>query len=446
MGRRGRTPQVSRASASAPIAVVAAVALGGALVHGPAPAADPGSAPDEIGGWTPDELATLESLSIERLPPPPPSPGNPVADDPRAVAFGHRLFFDPALGRTGAVACASCHRPEHNFRDPLPRGEGIGRTDRRTMSLVGAAWSPWLFWDGRADSLWAQALEPLEDAREHGATRVEHVRAIAADPAHRADYEAVFGALPDLADPARFPARAGPRGAPEERAAWERMAPGDRRAVSGAFANLGRALEAWQRRLRPAASPFDDYVAALAEGDAARAAALLDADQVAGLRTFIGEGNCLHCHNGPLFTNNEFHNTSLFPPDALPTDRGRVEGAKRVQADEFNCLGEHSGAADGACGELRFIKDHGVELVGAFRTPSLRNVASSGPFMHTGEHATLAEVIEHYDRATPTLISDELEPLGLSASEKRQLEAFLGALDGPLATDPALLVPPRPRP
>ena len=394
------------------------------------------------GAWSAKELAAIESLSIERLPALPPSPGNPVADDPRAAAFGHRLFFDAALSRTGAVSCATCHRPEHGFRDPLPRGEAIGRTERRTMGLVGAAWSPWLFWDGRADSLWAQALEPLEDAREHGGTRLEHVRALGADPAHRADYEALFGKLPDLSDRARFPERAGPRGDARERAAWEAMAPADRRAVSAAFANLGRALEAWQRTLVPGPSRFDEYAAALSTGDAARAGKILEPDEVAGLGLFIDEGNCIHCHNGPLFTNHEFHNTSLFAADALPTDRGRVEGAKRVQESEFNCLGEFAAAAAGACAELDFIKDHGVELVAAFRTPTLRNVAGAGPFMHTGELATLAEVIEHYDRATPTLISDELEPLDLTDLEKRQLEAFLHALDGPLATDPALLGPP----
>lgn len=426
-----------RASALAPVAaLVVLVAL--------AVPVEPVSARDAAASstWSGQELAVLESLSIERLPELPPSPGNPVADDPRAVELGHRLFFDTALSRTGAVSCASCHDPALNFRDARPRGRAIGVTERRTMSLVGAAWSPWLFWDGRTDSLWAQALEPLEDAREHGGTRLEYLHAIARDAPSRTAWEALFGPLPELADAARFPDSAGPRGDGAERARWEAMDAGDRRGVSASFANLGRALEAYQRRLVPDAAPFDAYVAALGDGDAGRAAGILDAEQVAGLALFVGEANCVHRHNGPLFTNDEFHNTGLFPEGTLPLDRGRIDGASRVQEDEFNCLGEHAGAASDDCGELAFVKAQGVELVAAFRTPSLRNIAGSGPYMHIGQFVTLDEVIEHYDRAAPTLISDELEPLGLTSAQKRSLVAFLRTLDGPLATEPALLRPP----
>ena len=308
------------------------------------------------------------------------------------------------------------------------------------MGLVGVAWSPWLFWDGRRDSLWSQALEPLEDPAEHGATRLRYLHLIAGDADYRRTFEALFGPLPDLADASRFPPSAGPRGDAAERAAWESMDAADRRHVSAAFANIGRALAAYQRRLVPAAAPFDDYVRALDDGDASAAVDALDAEQRAGLALFIGKGQCLHCHNGPLLTNNEFHNTGIAAHDRLPEDRGRIEGVRRVLEDEFSCLGEFSGVARDACDELDFVKTHGVELVAAFRTPSIRNVAASGgPYMHDGRFATLREVLAHYDEARPTLISDELEPLGLTDAEFDRLEAFLHALDGPLATDPALL-------
>ena len=391
-------------------------------------------------GWSEAERVTLRSLSIDALPPAPPSPGNPVADDPRAVSLGHRLFFDTRLGASDAVACATCHQPDRGFRDGLARGRGIGETRRRTMGLVGAAWSPWLFWDGRRDSLWSQALEPLEDPDEHGATRLRHLRVIADDPGYRKAFETLFGPLPDLADGERFPASAGPYGTAAERAAWEAMAPADRRLVSAAFANIGRALAAYQRRLVPGPAPFDEYVRALERGDDAAASAAMDARQRAGLALFIGEAQCIHCHNGPLFANAEFHNTGITPHDRLPDDRGRVEGVKLLLADEFNCLGELSGAAEDDCDELAFVKTHGIEIVAAFRTPSIRNVAATGgPYMHDGRFGTLREVLEHYDEARPTLISDELEPLELEPAEFERLEAFLRALDGPLATDPALL-------
>lgn len=408
-----------------------------------ATAAASSSANDSQGDWSDAERRVLQSLSLDALPPRPSSPGNPVADDPEAIAFGHRLFFDTRLGSSDAVSCATCHQAERGFRDGLPRGRAIGETRRRTMSLVGAAWSPWLFWDGRRDSLWAQALEPLEDPAEHGGTRLQYLHLIADDAPYRKRYEALFGALPDTRDMQRFPLSGSPRGTAEERASWNAMAPADRRVASTVFANLGRAIAAYERQLAFGPSAFDEYVRALERDDASAANRAMSEQAIAGLGLFIGKARCTHCHNGPLFTNNEFHNTGVFPADRLPDDRGRVEGVKALLEDEFNCLGPYSGADPASCGELRFIKKSGLELVAAFRTPSLRNIAASGgPYMHNGDFPTLRSVLEHYNEARATLISDDLEPLGLSDAQFAELEAFLRALDGPLSTEPSLLSAP----
>lgn len=401
------------------------------------------SSGEDLPEWTAEQRAVLKSLWIDSLPDPPPAPGNPVADDPRAVDLGHQLFFDPRFSRNGKVSCASCHQPALNFKDGLPKARAIGETRRKTMTIVGAAYSPWLFWDGRRDSLWAQALVPLENPVEHGGTRMQYALLIADDVQYREAYETLFGPLPDLSDTTRFPPNAGPTGNPAEQAAWRAMAAADQRAVSVIFANIGRALAAYERRIAPGAAPFDDYVQALLESDAASAAKALMPNQEAGLRLFIGKAQCIHCHNGPLLTNNSFSNTGLFPPLRLPEDRGRVEGVKKVLADEFNCLGPFSPADEDECTELRFVKQHGVELVAAFRTATLRNTATTGPFMHTGEFETLREVLEHYNEARPTLISDELEPLHLTETELRQLESFLHSLVGPLAAPPELLRAPQ---
>lgn len=401
-----------------------------------------GRAADERAFWLPQELVAIQSLWIGSLPPLPPSPGNPVADDPRAVDLGHRLFFEPRLSANGAVACVNCHQPQRSFKDAAARSQGIGQTARKSMSVVAASYSPWLFWDGRRDSLWAQALEPLEDPREHGGNRVDMARLMMLDAGYRAAYTDLFGPLPALEDRDRYPA-ASPLGTDAQRAAWLAMSESDQIAVSTVFANIGRALEAYQRRLQYGPAPFDAFAEALVQGEQARAHKHLDAQQREGLRLFLGRANCIHCHNGPLFTNNEFHNTGLDGPGVLPSDRGRVEGAKRVQRDPFNCLGPFSGAAVEDCAELRFIKDSGLELVGAFRTVSLRNIAGTGPFMHTGQFQTLAEVIDHYNRAEPTIISDELQPLHLSEAQIGQLVAFLDSLSAPLATPEQLLRAPR---
>lgn len=396
----------------------------------------------EPTSWSEDQLKTLKSLWIGSLPALPQSPGNPVADEPGAIRLGHQIFFDRRFSKNGEVSCATCHQPDRNFKDGLAKAQGVGMTARKTQTVVGAAYSPWLFWDGRRDSLWAQALAPMEDANEHAGNRLQFAHLIASDANYRPEYEALFGALPDLEDSKRFPNHASPLGNQQEQQAWRAMSAQDQHDSSVVFANIGRVLEAYQRRIVPDSAPFDHYVEKLLDDDAYSAAKILSKDQEAGLALFIGKAQCTHCHNGPLFTNNEFHNTGLFPVGELPTDRGRVEGAKAVQRDPFNCLGEMSGADVAECSELNFVKTHGVELVAAFRTASLRNIVGGEPFMHTGQFATLSQVLQHYNEARPTLISDELEPLDLTPQELGQIAAFLAALSGPLATPPALLQDP----
>ncbi len=155
--------------------------------------------------WTPTERATLRSLALSSLGPLPPDPSNAAGDDPRAAALGRALFFDTRLSGNGKVSCATCHVPTQDFQDGKPLAHGVGTTARRTMPIAGTAHSAWFFWDGRADSQWAQALGPLESAVEHGGTRAQYAHVIAKH--YRAEYEAVFGRLPSLDD---VPAQAGP--------------------------------------------------------------------------------------------------------------------------------------------------------------------------------------------------------------------------------------------
>jgi cytochrome c peroxidase len=140
--------------------------------------------------WTEAELSQLAGLSLDQLPALPPDASNRVADDPRAAELGQRIFFDTRFSGNGEVACASCHLPGKQFQDGTRLGKGVGTTDRRTMTVIGAAHSPWQFWDGRKDSQWAQALGPLESAVEHGGDRTQYVHL--ATRHYRAEYEALF--------------------------------------------------------------------------------------------------------------------------------------------------------------------------------------------------------------------------------------------------------------
>jgi cytochrome c peroxidase len=351
--------------------------------------------------WTDEEGKQLRSMSLRELAPAPTDPTNRVADDPRAAAFGRRLFFDARLSATGQVSCATCHIPEKEFQDGTPLAKGVGVTSRRTMPIAGVAHSPFLFWDGRKDSMWAQALGPLESPVEHGGSRENYAAVVATH--YRGDYEAIFGTMPALST---------------------------RDAATAVFVNMGKAIAAYERTIEYGPSRFDRYVETLqATGRAPQG--VLSADEVAGLRLFIGRAGCVNCHNGPLLTNNEFHNTGVPRRAGLPLDDGRSSGASAVLKDEFNCRSRWSDAPH-RCAELEFLVADDPALQRSYKVPSLRNVAERAPYMDAGQFATLAEVLDHYNRApsAPTG-KTELKPLRLKPGELRQLEAFLRALSGP---------------
>lgn len=389
--------------------------------------------------WSGEDLRTLRGLSIASLKQLPPDPSNRVADDPRAADLGHRLFFDTRLSANGQVSCASCHLPGRQFQDGTPLAKGVGTTDRRTMSIIGTAHSPWQFWDGRKDSQWSQALGPLESPVEHGGDRTQYAHLAAKH--YRADYEALFGPMPDLGS---LPAHAGPVQDPTARAAWEAMRNDQREAVTRVFANLGKAIAAYERKIMPGASRFDRYVDAALRQDAAAMQAAFTRDEAAGLKLFIGKADCIQCHNGPLFTNNDFHNTGVPAAKGLPPDTGRLGGAGKVLADEFNCLSRYSDARPEQCGELNFLQAGEGKQIRQFKPASLRNVAERAPYMHAGQFATLEQVLAHYNQAPAAPQGhSELEPLGLTQRETEQLIRFLHTLSAPVNADARWLDAPK---
>jgi cytochrome c peroxidase len=353
------------------------------------------------------------ALSIESLEAPPRDPSNRWADDPQAAELGHRLFFDTRLSGDGKVSCASCHDPRRDFQDGIALGKGVGTTDRRTMPIAGTAHSPFLFWDGRKDSQWAQALGPLESPVEHGGTRDQYAKVVAAH--YRNQYERVFGSLPDLKQ---------------------------RDSVTQVFVNVGKAIAAYERQIQFGPSKFDRFVAAWKKAGSPPKD-ILDARELAGFALFQGKANCTQCHNGPLFTNNEFHNTGVPKRAGLPEDKGRIAAVTAVKSDEFNCRSRWSDAKPGECQELDFLAPPSAVQQRAFKVPSLRNIAERGPYMHAGQFATLSEVLDHYNRAPSAPAgTTELKPLRLSRTELGQLEAFLRTLSGGLSAPSKFLAAP----
>lgn len=387
--------------------------------------------------WTGAEMKTLRALSLASLPPLASDKSNHVADDPRAVALGHKLFFDTRFSANGQVSCASCHIPELNFQDARAHGRGIADTRRRTQSIVGTAYQEWFFWDGRRDSQWSQALTPLEHADEHGGDRAMYAHRLAQE--YRAEYEALFGDLPDLN---HVPPHAAPFGDDQARAAWDAMPEETQRAVSRVYTNLGKAIAAYERQIKPGETRFDRYVAALEQNDSARANTILSANERAGLKLLIGKANCVRCHNTPLFSDGDFHNTGVPQPDS-DRDLGRAEGVAGNFTDEFKCWSEYSDDDKRDCPTLRYMLARDGAFTGAFKTPSLRKTQFVAPFMHNAAYDSLPAVLDHYNRAPAAVVGEsELKPLSLSDTELGELESFLQTLTAPVNAPDSLLAPP----
>ena len=353
--------------------------------------------------------------------------------------MGQRIFFDPRFSKDGSVSCATCHKPQLYFTDGQARAVGVGALEVHTPSVIGAQWLPFLFWDGRKDSLWSQALAPFEGALEHDTTRLHVVHRIARR--YRADYELIFGPLPDFGDGERFPAGGMPLpGEPDDdRAlAWDSMAPADREAVNQVYANVGKSIAAFERQLLPRAGQFDRYVAALRAGDETGAGHLSES-AIRGLRSFIGEAGCINCHNGPLFTDLAFHNSGL-PPAAM--EPGHAQGARLLLEDPFRSSGSFSDSA--ATPDLRFLNSEFEDFLGAFHTPTLRNIAATAPYGHAGQFATLEELLDFYKQLPRVPMVGHrdmiMKPLGKTISVV-DLIAFLESLTGPLPPERWLSAP-----
>jgi cytochrome c peroxidase len=228
-----------------------------------------------------------------------------------------------------------------------------------------------------------------------------------------------------------------------EKAAWIAMGARQREEVSRVFANMGKAIAAYEKSLRHEPSRLDGYVDAMV---AARAAdpGVLQPAEVRGLRLFIGKAQCVTCHNGPLLTDQQFHNTGVPPREPARPDRGRADATAKVRNDEFNCLGSFSDARPRQCQELRFMVDDDPALVGAFKTPGLRGVAQRAPYMHAGQLTTLEQVVRHYVAAPHAAVGhselthrhavggsaehEERAPIELTDAEVADLVSFLATL------------------
>ncbi|MDH5257545.1 MAG: hypothetical protein OEX07_06040 [Gammaproteobacteria bacterium] len=382
--------------------------------------------------WSEREVTILKSLSLNDFIPTK-DETNRVVNNPDAARLGKKLFFEKRFSADGTVSCSSCHNPEFYFTDGLAQAVGLFKTTRNAPTIVGASNDIWFFRDGRVDSLWSQALHPIENPLEHRSSRSQFAKVIFNDPDLKVDYEKVFGPMVDISNSTRFPENAGPIQIKQMRKNWQSMAATDQKIITDIFVNGGKAIAAYETLLQPSPSRFDKYVKAVDKGDVAKMKEHLTKNEVAGLKIFIDKGKCFICHNGPMFSDQGFHNIGTPPLNVKKYDYGRSKAVRRVKSNPFNCLSEYNDAKNKNCDELEYMVFHDEDTLAAFKTPGLRNVTKTGPYMHAGQYKTLADVIKHYNKPPPTKVGmNKLLDIDLNDLEMQQLEAFLTSLDSPV--------------
>jgi cytochrome c peroxidase len=340
----------------------------------------PGPTTDGPDGLHRNQWDLLREMALPGAPPP--DPTNAKADDPAAAALGRALYSDASLSPSGTVSCATCHDPSKGFADGRPQSVGVATGDRNAPSVLFASHARWQFWDGRADSLWAQALGPFENPKEFDSSRLFVAHAVY--DRYRAQYEAIFGPMPSLGELARFPP-AGKPGTSE----WQRMTVDDQRAVTRVFANVGKAIAAFERTLRAKPNALDRYIA----GDSN---ALTD-EQKDSVRAYF-RGGCAQCHYGPRLTDDAFH-TLRFPTGRSDGrgDPGREEGVAKLVSAEFLGTGAYSDAPTTARNVAAIAPT--ANMLGAFKTPPIRGAADTAPYGHGGAIPTLLDLAKLYGKA-----------------------------------------------
>jgi cytochrome c peroxidase len=437
------------------------------------------------GSWVDDAFCSgagcgSSDLEWQRLttlanpPAVPPDPTNAWADDPHAAALGQLFYYDVAFsgvarnvdalkrptnaarapaGQPSRVSCATCHDLGRGGVDatstPGNVSIGAGVTDVNALPTVNVALRGPLFWNGRMTSLWGLNLVVGESDLTMNGSRLQTAHVLA--DSYGDDVQAVFGSV--LAADWRARADALPYDGKLGAAVYDGLSDSDRALATTLFVVWGKALAAFERRLVSRDSAFDRWVAA------GPRSTLISPSAQRGARLFVGKASCIDCHSGPLLTDDGFHDVAV--PQAgpsVPTVADCTAGSACDCVAGTNCLpwGAYNGQA--------WIRDVGPRwqpiidawnddpatrglppaapvldpaLQGAWRTPSLRDVALTAPYMHDGLYETLEDVVRHYDSGalgeaalavgTP---APDIKPLGLTGGEVADLVEFLKTLTG----------------
>lgn len=408
----------------------------------------------EAGSGPPVLTPSALVKALSPLPALPPDTTNQFADNAAAATLGQKLFFDKrysgplkasgplgAVGDTGKVSCFTCHAGPAMSDNRAPFNVTLG-TDfhtRNAPALVNSSFYRWTNWGGRFAAQWELPLAVAENGLTMNSTRLKLAHFIYDH--YKAEYEAVFGALePALSATATDKARFPEFGKPGDASNWDGMVPADQAIVNRIIVNFGKALQAYLRKLVSRDAPFDQYVA--------NNGGTLSDSAKRGAELFVGKAKCSKCHSGPLLSDQAFHNLGVAQPgtDHVPAvDNGRFSDGAALLGSALNVKGVFSDDVSAGTQQLAGLSSPLPDATkAAFRTASLREVKDTGPYMHSGQLQTLAEVVQFYvngggTAASGTIKDPLLTPVALEAAEQLDLVHFLESLSG-ASLPPALLV------
>ena len=320
-----------------------------------------GSVQASPSGHAPHGTVTIDGVTVPDVGPLPtvvPIPSSNLNYTAK-IELGKQLYFDGRLSKNNAISCAFCHNPGTGFADPRQTSIGVGGGvgGRQSPTVYNTGLNHVQFWDGRARSLEEQAIGPIHNPVEMAETHEHVVAKLGKIKGYQQQFRAVFGTDVNLQ-------------------------------------GIAEAIAAYERTVLSTNSAFDKYVLGAQKA--------MDEAAVRGLALFKGKARCILCHNGPNFTDNQFHNLGVPQVGPMKEDLGRF-AVSRAEKDR-----------------------------GAFKTPTLRSITETAPYMHDGAFKTLEEVVEFMDQgggSNPNL-SPLVKPLNLTAEEKSDLVTFLKALAG----------------